>query len=1573
MTIGRYAFSACSSLSEIIMPQSMTSIGDYALSGCSSLASILIPKKVESIGSYAFSDCRGLTSVKIPDSVTSIKNGAFSGCAGLISIRLSDNISLIDNYTFSGCSSLKNVIIPNSVTWIGSFAFENCSRLKSISIPFSVTNIGNKAFSNCSNLRKVTTSDQFVSISKQPYYNQRNFIDFFGEDIEEVIILSGSKTIDGSPFRSCRNLKRIVIPDSVTYIDSAAFPTYAANLTVYCNTGSYASNYASQHGIKCSAEPFPETSSENPIVNVITEDEKGNPITDAQVTLYLENGDFVKRVQTDSDGVCSFDDLLDGEQYTIQIQKENHIFKETEKHFVVFSGQELDLTVIGVQSGLHHMNLIAPEKGARISESNVRVQFNRVWNTESYVLSLRDLSDVQNDSNGKLIYDHMEISQEGYTLSGLTGGHTYRVAVGAVPVGSTAYSDDVKWAEAEFYIISDHEPRIISFTMPQEPVYAGFPVTFEIEAADAQTVTLCVDDVLYDSVDVVSGKAQLTRVFTLAGDRQISFWANDEGKQSGQSDIRTLTVSAKDYLATPEIHHVEDTRLGNTMTVSWEKVLNAQEYVVYLYDPQGNTVLSQKTSEVFCEFASEVFKSAGQYTINVLAIAEGYSQSENGIFVSVYDFDSYEAWLNCETAVVYADQNLNEGTMFVNSKDSLTVLDILGNVAQICFADINSGKERIGYIQASLLSDTQFVMLSKIQCWYKRVNPKDPNSQITATVWATQDISTVEILMPNGERQTSVWTGTVSSAPHMMRYLASLPAVTETTTFTIEGYNNNHELVKTANLVIPPVVLELETLATPILPDYVPLTIGKEAALSWIGVANAQQYLVQISYQNAVVFEENVSAKIGTKVTVDASVFSNVGSYQLTVTALAEGYKPSSASKIFTVGNDTYLWPQKETIIVKKGRDSFTLDYQQMLSVMEREDTSYSVSFTCDGKLYEGWRAEATDVGTEKYVPDDMPMFDSTYGTKGVWVTSPAHRYKYFERETITIKVACNLVTESVELWANGVKLHDFRQSSASALYGKRYFELTFTLGKGAPKYMVKAIGTNSLEAEIDYEPLVEHRHSVVYDALSTVISRISDNGVTLSKGFCTDCGENLDGKTLSIESVFDNGVKKSSSGLIIEVPLTNDALQIDVSNNLHIKETLQISSGSIFCGGTMNIDAPVHARNITCKVLKVNKNGTLKMTQPDRVTTEKFEFASNTNHSTLLTGGVLTISGDVGIKNSNFRAGSSHETVFTANWHGITNSSSDTMFGIVIVHGNLTNLYTNREFGFYRMVTPKVTESMPVSKEKPVLPESLQKYSQHFDATGKISADTLEYRIKPLIKDDIYAEQQVFEFLETNKKYNYNVLTDWFKMQITPLNFTKPFNGSRCNYMVPLIALDAIAAKGKATASFGEILAFKVIDYSTESYYPTKINEETVRVNFKASVSGMYDDKLGSMLVVTYEEWIEETGERYQSMFELQSRIDHIMDVLDTLEWKAKAEAENQIDEAIDSIIEEYAGWAADASAYSKYSTALDLYGKCADLIDLGDTSALITSIDPKQYASYDNASSISKLISATAVFGAL
>ena len=147
----------------MVMSSGVTSIGNDAFSGCSRLTSITIPESVTTIKSYTFSNCTNLTSITIPNKVAFIGQGAFQACTNLTSITIPESVTSIGTNAFQNCTGLKSITIPDSVTEIGNYAFNECTGLTSINIPNGVTFIGDSAFKNCS---KLTSAFMYPSFSE---------------------------------------------------------------------------------------------------------------------------------------------------------------------------------------------------------------------------------------------------------------------------------------------------------------------------------------------------------------------------------------------------------------------------------------------------------------------------------------------------------------------------------------------------------------------------------------------------------------------------------------------------------------------------------------------------------------------------------------------------------------------------------------------------------------------------------------------------------------------------------------------------------------------------------------------------------------------------------------------------------------------------------------------------------------------------------------------------------------------------------------------------------------------------------------------------------------------------------------------------------------------------------------------------------------------------------------------------------------------------------------------------------------------------------------------------------------
>ena len=96
-----------------------------------------------------------MTELTLPNSVTSIGGCAFEGCNGLTELTLPNTLERIVASAFRGCSGLTELTLPNSVWSIGEYAFQGCSGLTELTLPSSVTRIGKNAFSDCSGLEKI--------------------------------------------------------------------------------------------------------------------------------------------------------------------------------------------------------------------------------------------------------------------------------------------------------------------------------------------------------------------------------------------------------------------------------------------------------------------------------------------------------------------------------------------------------------------------------------------------------------------------------------------------------------------------------------------------------------------------------------------------------------------------------------------------------------------------------------------------------------------------------------------------------------------------------------------------------------------------------------------------------------------------------------------------------------------------------------------------------------------------------------------------------------------------------------------------------------------------------------------------------------------------------------------------------------------------------------------------------------------------------------------------------------------------------------------------------------------------
>lgn len=296
---------------ELIIPEvyngePVIGIGDNAFENCSSVTGVIIPDSVTEIGSCAFLNCANLTEITLGTGVTDILNNAFYGCYGLKKVNIKDmaawcNITfesyanpkaiagsvtylngkiISGEYTFPAGitvipqdtltnNPVTGITVPDSVTRIESYAFSDCNDLVKIELPFLVKEktafqnytinpksilgtsasavrevvvtgghaVPDEAFYGFTSLTSVTLPETIKSIGKNAFRGCNGLTEFtlpngltaigegifYGCGFESVIIPDGITSVSANAYANCKSLTSLTVGEGVTAVGDGAF------------------------------------------------------------------------------------------------------------------------------------------------------------------------------------------------------------------------------------------------------------------------------------------------------------------------------------------------------------------------------------------------------------------------------------------------------------------------------------------------------------------------------------------------------------------------------------------------------------------------------------------------------------------------------------------------------------------------------------------------------------------------------------------------------------------------------------------------------------------------------------------------------------------------------------------------------------------------------------------------------------------------------------------------------------------------------------------------------------------------------------------------------------------------------------------------------------------------------------------------------------------------------------------------------------------------------------------------------------------------------------------------------
>ena len=214
--IEKRAFYNCANLSQVTIPETITSIGSEAFVGCTNLNKIIMSDSIKAIEEKAFADTAYYNNKENWVDNALYLNGWLIkvNTAAEGAFHVQDGTIGIADTAFRDCDKLTHISIPDSVQYIGSHAFEGCSQLVEISFPEKVLKFGTGVLKKCASLEHVKLPIGIGDLSGM-------FLD--NENLISVEIPEGVTKIGSAAFQNCIHLTDIKLPDSITSISSSAF------------------------------------------------------------------------------------------------------------------------------------------------------------------------------------------------------------------------------------------------------------------------------------------------------------------------------------------------------------------------------------------------------------------------------------------------------------------------------------------------------------------------------------------------------------------------------------------------------------------------------------------------------------------------------------------------------------------------------------------------------------------------------------------------------------------------------------------------------------------------------------------------------------------------------------------------------------------------------------------------------------------------------------------------------------------------------------------------------------------------------------------------------------------------------------------------------------------------------------------------------------------------------------------------------------------------------------------------------------------------------------------------------
>lgn len=732
--IGNFAFSNCTGIKNIALPNSLNNISPWAFSGCTQLASVELPTTLKQIGNYTFYGCVSLSAIELPNSIENIGCGAFGNCTSMESIYLPNSIKVLYHDSFIGCSNLSKVnypinwsthfyeprspfnncnkldsiIIPEGVEMIPEYAFAH-TQLRVVYVPSSVKTIGQDAFSDC--------TDELViygaSGSFAEEYAQENGLAFSSDRIQDtdygetdVTVQLHALTPDGVGIAGARiqvlnNTNGDVLAEAVTDNSGTAVISGLQRQRAYCFTCTH-----EMFGFDKVYRSFEKT----PIDIAFT-------ASDA-LDEYLCPGAFSWNVPKEggtltipvaSTGMWSAQSASDWAVLSLASgQSGDSVVAVVSANAGGFRSGEITLSMGSIiqrvyiqqagELGDRPQNPVITWPSAdnvKVSYGNITVCWDAVDGAESYIVSLRDL-----DTNRLLIHHQAMNGQTQAVLETdyFDDGHSYRVAVGALPPGAASTDSCVSWCERIFTVDQYVSTEPIVFEgMVYEIRDAG--TAYQMRALSAEAMTRAAETITFQG-------AQNCTVSVYALDVSDNTWKllrTQETDSQGQYKVTIGDSWSNGQEFRLLFNHKEHYFIGSV------------ERIIHGAQPGQNRVTDIYCYSAELEAIIEAWRNVGGYNTKGL---------RNGLFAEYFQYSD-------KNNAFTAENKRNEGAADqINYSWVDTSKGLDGGISYYCLGVRNFNGSQSANIQPSSVNYVPFKFAARFNGYVKLKGSGDANIPI---------------------------------------------------------------------------------------------------------------------------------------------------------------------------------------------------------------------------------------------------------------------------------------------------------------------------------------------------------------------------------------------------------------------------------------------------------------------------------------------------------------------------------------------------------------------------------------------------------------------------------------------------------------------------------------------------------------------------------------------------------------------------------------------------------------------------------------------------------------------------